>query len=377
MCYLVRRPTPRIHLNLYLSQMRRLLAVRRRAFSKPAAAVFMALLFAETSAAQGTVAQSTYRFSKAPEFMLLSLYAGENLLGYTASLWDNSITSIVVGRVAGINRMELAFYPSSIDEPARREAFQAPVCRSSSAGFTAACFLHFAKTLQRLAGPVVASQTYLAGANRQNEWRAAQGNAANPYASFAFYKNHSISGLEERLRGGGEEKRRVMAGRALSMATDFSLTAVDELFGDRIVRLTGGVIGSQIAFQQRSCDEAATNLEGVLKKSGKWDITVGPEKKNRSFRVVIKSHSDRQYFYLPGVWWKAFVEISFDEDVKGRCSRADIHLYNSAVCAAPVSDDPDRKRRQCFQRILLDSRAEIDLSDELIGILVREYGKPL
>jgi hypothetical protein len=319
------------------------------------------------------IAQSTYRLSRAPEFMLLDLYAGSNLLGYTASIWDKKIKDIVVGRVVGTNTIELAFYLSSVESEARREAFQAPVCKSSTFGFTAQCFKHFAETIRHLGTLVVASQRYVyvpnntKGSRNQNGGAWVADDATNRF-SFAFYRDHEIDSLEALLRSGAKKQ-----GKG---PEELAQTAVDDLFGASIVRRIAGLPDHMIQFKEQFCDETKRSFESMLKSAGNWEVTVERER-DMQFRVMLKAHSDREYFYRSGLWWKAFIEVSFEEDdKKGRCSRARVYLYDSAVCGAPLSDDPDLSHRECFERIPLDSRAELDLRDRLGRVLVREYGAP-
>jgi hypothetical protein len=76
----------------------------------PAVAAVALVMIGGLCPAAAQIAQSTYRLSRAPQFMLLELHAGSNLLGYTASIWDKKIKDIVVGRVVSTNTIELAFY---------------------------------------------------------------------------------------------------------------------------------------------------------------------------------------------------------------------------------------------------------------------------
>jgi hypothetical protein len=373
MCFLAQGPSSGRRLYGYLLSSQVWAAVARLASSTTVVVALVMTLGLDAAAAQ--IAQSTYRFSRAPQFMLLDLYPGSNLFGYTASIWDKKIKEIVVGHVLGSDTIELAFYPSSTESKARREAFQAPICKTRPFEQpTAQCYEHFADVIRHLSTPVVASQRYVYTAHdgkqpqswNDGAWVATD--EGNKYSSFTFYRDYDIDSLEEHLFSGATKQ-----GRG---AEKFSHNAVENLFGGRIIVQIAGLPETMFYFREQHCDKTEKLLEGVLKRAGKWQVSLEPER-DKHFRVLLKSHSDREYFYRAGMWWKAFIEVSFvHNNDKGQCSRARVYLYDSAVCGGPLSDDPDLSHRECFERIPFDSRAELDLRDRLRQILVREYGSP-
>jgi hypothetical protein len=138
-----------------------------------------------------------------------------------------------------------------------------------------------------------------------------------------------------------------------------------------------GIPKANVALNTHFCSEFQERLEQSLSKAGQWRASVNSEGE-RSFRVMLKSHSSKEFFYRDGYWWKAFLEISFTQaDGGGNCSGASIYLYDSVVCAAPIDKDPDaNNRRECFFRIEPTSNAEFELQDRIRLVIQKMYGVP-
>ncbi|TAZ83316.1 hypothetical protein ELH72_08585 [Rhizobium ruizarguesonis] len=345
------------------------LAYRLLPFSLNHALIFLAVFasFLEmTGSASAQSAQSTYRFVATPEFMLLSRYTKTGLWGYTASLWDKEQKSVVFGEIEKPNAIKLEFFPISSDVPARDMAFKSDDCRSFMNEITDQCFARLEEAFRKVAGPTVRMREYIFQSDGSNggAWTTKE-EPSNLYSSFAIYRDHDLDSLEAQLRPGTKKLGQT--------PEELGQTAVDNLFGGLIVREYAGLQSSQLKFTTQSCGHVAETLESTLQAAGKWEVTVEPEYEE-TFRVELKSHSDRELFYTSGVWWKAYFEVSFHyQDGNGTCSGATVYMYDSETCGAPLADDPDVLHRQCFQRIPVDSNAEYVLRDRLSQILAKKY----
>jgi len=131
--------------------------------------------------------------------------------------------------------------------------------------------------------------------------------------------------------------------------------------------------GHSANFPIRFCTEVERDLENILRNAGHWQVDVYPEEDGH-FLVNIKGHSDTDFFYENGSWWKASLEIEFRKDKEdGKCSVVKVYVYDTLTCEAPIRDDPDRTGRMCFQRIRPDSKAEVDLRDRIGRVLQKAY----
>jgi hypothetical protein len=192
-------------------------------------------------------------------------------------------------------------------------------------------------------------------------------NFPREYSSFSFEEDYGLGSAQRQLT---DETFHLLEGFGKKIPK-----SLDQLWIDKLFPISGGGLPPiKTATIKTRCSETEKTLQSYLMKSGKWEVNVEPDD-TTSYRVQLKSHSDREFFYNDGYWWKADLIIEFWSSDGVICTRAEIYLYDSVVCGAPLSDDPDLSaRKKCFQRIDSDSKAEVDLRDRVRLIIQKAYG---
>jgi hypothetical protein len=214
------------------------------------------------------------------------------------------------------------------------------------------------------------------------EWKAERHAKDMIYSEFLFLSDFDLDSTDRRLRGLPTDKPesfkipggKKMEGRVAIKDEFLYATPINDIFRGEIVEKIAGLPSEQVSFSHKYCDKIESSLESVLKEAGKWSVEVTPER-DQEVRVILKSHSDREFFDKDGYWWKAFIQIRFSKEAQGskECTGASIQLYDSIVCTSPINDDPDNGRSGCFHRIDYSSKAEFQLQDRLSLILRRAY----
>ncbi|WP_305711661.1 hypothetical protein [Bradyrhizobium sp.] len=312
--------------------------------------------------------QSVFRFQGAPEFMYLRSYSKSVLKGYTRSLWQDGAISLVVGSVVEAGNIELSFYRVEDEERAKKIAREREDYDKCPSLVETSCDIEIVrKALTDLAIAPVQKFSYHFSA-KTGSWVGVGGPATSAkYAEFKTEKDYYPGSVEALA----------LNDRRHANKAPYDNLPVDDLFKRNIYHTIAGVPPNQdFTFKTQFCDKISEGLEKLLQESGKWEVNVSPEQ-HQTFLVKLKSHSGRDFFYKDGHWWKAYVQLYFEEESGGKCSRVRVYLFDTAVCGGPMTDDPDKSgRSQCFQRIEWDSKAEIDLRDHLAKILVKSYGAP-
>jgi hypothetical protein len=312
-------------------------------------------------------AQSSFRLTTTPEFMLLTVYPDSQIEGYTASLWETGYKSFVIGTALEKDAVELSFYSLATEELVRKRLLESNAI--SKCGLVdRACYLTiFRQLLTEIGIAPIQKSAFLFDA-KSGKWVSRE-NPKLPgrYSDFILEHDYNSDSADAIFRNAPNA----------AIKRSISPTPVDKLFSRDIIRYTAGLRPSRIAFKTQYCDAISEGLAELLKESGKWEVQVFSEYE-KSFSVKLKSHSGREFFYRDGYWWKAFAEITFlEDDGDGKCSKVIIYLYDTIVCGGPIDDDPDKNgRSQCYQRIEGDSKAEVDLRDHLSQILQQSYGIP-
>jgi hypothetical protein len=346
--------------------------------------VILLFLLIIPSSGIAQMAQGTYRFKVAPQFLLLDLYYNKYLLGWTASFVDDKRTNFVIGQIIEKDKINLSVYPMEAFNKLLqnfREVGSKRNCKRSVFQWSECDLVEMLETIPSLGFLPHKQATYLYRKytgrpigdvyywpTPVGEWQADQGKE-DPYSTFYFVDSYEIANIESLISSSTLPK-------SAYFETSFRRAAMEKLFGYKIVRFIAGVPGASVAFRNEYCPEVAKTLPGVFARAGHWEVNVRPED-YRSFRILLKSHAAREFFYADGYWWKVFFEIRFSEnnDV-GMCSGAKVYLYDSVVCGAPPERDPDREdRSQCFQRIDFGSKAEYEMRDRIVSILQEAYGR--
>lgn len=332
-------------------------------------------LFASSQSGETAEAQSSFRFRAKPEFMILRLYEGNQIIGHTASLWQVGYTSFLLGKILRDGAIEISFFLPSAEEKIHR-AIRERDRSSWCPGFVEnSCYLKVYRQVLAEIG-IKPFQKSAFRYDVKNGWLIEKTTAPVTYSNFTLEKNYDLGNVEAAALGHPTAPAKSIH-PIYELPVQYVSLPVDDLFELDIAHESAGLPPQQVAFKTQYCDKISENLEGLLSKAGDWDVKIAPER-DKSFDVRLKSHSSREFFYKDGYWWKAFVEIIFREDNgDGKCSQAAVYLYDSIVCGGPKEDDPDKSgRSQCFQRIAPDSKAEIDLREHLSQILQQSFGAP-
>lgn len=310
--------------------------------------LYCALTTTASLATPNRIAQSVYRFIVKPEFMVLSLYPDSKLFGYTSSVWDEEFIesgvahykTVIVGKVVASGKIEISFYAHEALDLAmkRAEASRLPCLDRSNAQ----CLMDTLRELIPEVGvPPLETEHFSFGRRRDNSdtrlrnvW-AAQNNhqSADDYLDFVYQGDF------------------YSADSAEAMLIDHSIGAyhgANDTVPPGLFRIYGGtpsldsgfdaeskigVAPADLKVHTRSCERDNVVLQRVLSQAAGWEAHVYSAGQ-MSFRVILKSHSDREFFYRDGFWWKAFLQISFYSDIEGECVGASIYLYDTVVCAA-------------------------------------------
>jgi len=70
----------------------------------------------QTCCAQSMRAQSSFRFERTPEFMLLRALEDRQVYGFARSLWQEGNISFVVGDIGRAGELQLSFYRQRLDD---------------------------------------------------------------------------------------------------------------------------------------------------------------------------------------------------------------------------------------------------------------------
>jgi hypothetical protein len=321
--------------------------------------------------------------------MLLTVYPDSRIVGYTVSELDKNLKdsgsgryrTFVVGKILKPGEIELSFYKMSVyDLTLKTLSGPTDKCAVSPQRSYFYCSTDDAVSRIPAAGGVpVQSERF---SYRQSDKRngntggvwVAIGRDVPPesYSEFAIEQVATEFDSAEGVLTGSEDVRPYTFDplRSTVFSDLFPTIRVEEIPTPGF-----GLPPLEPGLPAFICDRVGKSMEQTLSNAGKWDVAVDPDK-SMSFHVVLKSHSDREFFYREGYWWKAFVEITFESAEADACSGVSIYLYDSVVCAAPANKDPEQNgRRECFQRIHPSSKAEVDLQQRLLLVLEKAYGQ--
>lgn len=310
----------------------------------------------QSSVSAGVEEQSFFLFKTTPALMHLSV-EDLQITGETRSVWGKEYRSFIVGKVIEPDVIELGFYSDEQYWRTWQLFHERPdgekKCTDSH---STPCYVAFFRRIESEMGiKPIQKSVFVYDANSQTWTNRETPTIANRYSDFLLESNATAESI---FRG----KPNVEFGRG---GHPSPLHGV--LFR---LATTGGAASSRPI---PLCGQTK-DLEEHLRKSGNWEVEVRPLYLD-SYSVQLKSHSDREFFYKDGYWWKAYAEISFAAKREGgNCSDARIYVYDTVVCGGPRDVDPDKHgRRLCFQRIEQDSKAEIDLRDRLAQMLQKSY----
>lgn len=363
------------------------------------------------------IAQSIFRFRAKPEFMLLSVQDDSpEILGFTVSLWNRRYESVVVGTRLGNGIIKLSFYPYYAYQRALEASkpsitwsrckpvdYQWPALFDGSEGvrpFSSSaelrkltwnsnrpnlsdqeCFKTIASLITNVRAELIQKGTFsfIAKEGKRDdsghipgEWVAREiPQDSGGYSSFRLEQEYGIGrGAQSKLTGETAFRKIGFERPAPSSLRDLLLDKLFPISG-------GGLPPVKTEVFKTNCSSTDISLPSLLQAAGRWEVRVNPDG-FANYLVELKSHSDHEFFYRDGYWWKAAALVRFSSSDGVTCSRAEIFLYDSLVCAAPIDKDPDQNQRSiCFQRILdADSKAEFDLRERLRLTIQRAYGRP-
>jgi hypothetical protein len=350
--------------------------------------------------------ESIYKFQKTPEYMLLRINPDQrykSFEGYTASLWSGEFEKYVFGKYNSPGKITLTFYNIKQYNKAQEVLMKDERFKNNRPGPDINIFDYLGEHLQDRE-PIFQGKYEYYKLDYKLETKM-----YDPYYPKGVWKKTGISDeytnlmlefydiwdspetysaeailtsskLEDEYGFGGCRIGEICVMESNTLEKESLQRPIVRLFGIYIPTKIVGLPTQVIYTTQQYCREMRGKLLTSLKQAGNWDVAVDPEEYN-SFRIQLKSHSDKEFYYKDKIWWKALLEIEFvgANEKPNSCSQIKCRLYDSVVCPGPINDDPEapgKGRSACFERIHYGSDAEYKLAERVSSSLRSTFGTP-